>query len=69
MENYNKEKPVQTEIELAVPYDQNSIFYQLSGGTAMKLITVNQAAADMFKLGKFFDLTLSPAHDLPQAAQ
>lgn len=58
--NYNAEFPKQTEIELEVPYDQNSIFYKMSGGTNMVLRTVNQAAADMFELGGMYLLEISP---------
>jgi len=59
--SYNKERPIQTEIELQVPYDQNSIYFQLSGGTALKLNTVNQEAADMFEIGKDYDVLISPS--------
>lgn len=59
--NYDSNKPVSTAIELAVPYDQNSIFYQMSGGTTLVLNTVNQEAADMFQLGKDYDLVISPS--------
>ncbi len=59
--NYNKEYPKSTAIELRVPYDQTSIYYQLSGGTALTLNTVNQAAADMFKIGGEYDIVISPA--------
>jgi hypothetical protein len=59
--NYDPAKPVSTGIELQVPYDQNSVFYQLSGGTTMVLNTVNQEAADMFKLGEDYDIVISPS--------
>ena len=58
--NWAPEHPVQTAIELAVPYDQNSIFFQMSGGTVMTLNTVNQEAADMFQLGKKYNMEISP---------
>ena len=60
-QSYNKENPVQTAIELQVPYDTNSVFYQMSGGTSVLLNTVNQAAADMFTIGKDYDLVISPS--------
>ena len=60
-QNYNKERPICTAIELQVPYDQNSIYFQLSGGTALVLNTVNQEAADMFQLGKDYDVVISPS--------
>lgn len=59
--NYYPKKPVSTAIELTVPYDQNSVFYQLSGGTTLVLNTVNQEAADMFELGKEYDIVISPS--------
>lgn len=49
--NYDKEYPIRTTIELEVPYEQNNVFYKLSGGSNFQLNTINQAAADMFKLG------------------
>lgn len=60
-QNYNPEYPVATAIELEVPYDQNSIYWKLSGGTNLTLNTVNQAAADMFKLGEEYDIVISPS--------
>jgi hypothetical protein len=62
-QNYNPEYPVSTAIELQVPYDQKSIYYQLSGGTGMVLNTVNQEAADMFKLGEDYDVFICPAKE------
>jgi hypothetical protein len=59
-ENWDKNKPLSHEIELQVPYDQNSIFYQMSGGTTLKLNTVNQQAADMFEIGKVYNVTIAP---------
>lgn len=63
MVNYNPDRPVVTEIQLQVPYDQNSIYYQLSGGSSVSLNTVNQEAADMFTLGKDYDLVISLSQD------
>jgi len=59
--NYNKENPIATAIELEVPYDQNSIYWKLSGGTNMTLNTVNKAAADMFVIGNEYDMVISPS--------
>ena len=59
--NYDPKKPISTSIELIVPYDQNSIFYQMSGGTNLVLNTVNKEAADMFELGKDYDIVISPS--------
>lgn len=53
--------PVQTTIELEVPYDPNSEYYKLSGGTNLELHTVNQAAADMFTIGEEYDVVISPS--------
>ena len=52
---------VEHEIELQVPYDQNSIYYKMSGGTNIVLRTINQAAADMFQLLGEYMLTITPA--------
>jgi len=62
-QNYNKEFPISTTIELQVPYDQTSIYYQMSGGTAFVLNTVNQKAADMFRIGNDYDILISPSED------
>lgn len=59
--NYDQNNPVSTAIELEVPYDQKSIFWKLSGGTNMVLQTINQDAAKMFELGKFYDVVISPS--------
>ncbi len=61
--NYNPEHPIVTVIELQVPYDQNSIYFQMSGGTNFSLNTVNQSAADMFKIGSSYDILISPLQD------
>ena len=60
-ENWDKSKPIAHTIELQVPYDQNSIYYQMSGGTNLQLNTVNQDAADMFILGNEYDIVISPS--------
>lgn len=59
--SYSKENPIATQIELQVPYDQNSIYYQMSGGTGINLNTVNQQAADMFVIGNDYDVVISPS--------
>lgn len=59
--NYNKNYPVSTAIELQVPYDQSSVYFQLSGGTAILLNTVNQEAAAMFIIDSDYDVIISPA--------
>ena len=62
-QSYNKDFPISTAIELQVPYDQNSIYYQMSGGTAIVLNTVNQEAANMFKLGGEYDILITPSEN------
>ena len=57
--NYHPELPYRYEIGLEVPYDQTSIYYQMSGGTMMTLNTINQDAADMFIVGNTYDLDIS----------
>lgn len=59
--NYNPNRPIATAIELEIPYDQNSIFWKMSGGTNMVLNTVNKEVADMFQLGKDFDILINPS--------
>ena len=49
-----------TEIELNVPYDQSSVYFQYSGQTAFSLKTTNQEAADMFEVGGEYDIIISP---------
>jgi hypothetical protein len=59
--NYNGgQNPISTAIELEVPYHPDSIYYQMSGGTNMTLNTVNQDAADMFKLGGEYEIVIQP---------
>lgn len=61
-DNYgSKENPLRNTIELEVPYDQNSIYHKLSGGTNLELHTINQDAADMFKIGESYDIVISPS--------
>jgi len=59
--NWDVTKPIAHEIELEVPYDQNSIYWELSGGMNMVLNTVNDEAAEMFVLGNKYDLLISPS--------
>jgi len=62
-QNWDVANPIVTEIELQVPYDSNSIYYQLSGGTGILLCTINPDAAGMFKIGGAYDVLISPAED------
>lgn len=52
------------EIELEVPYNQESIYYKLSGGTNITLRTINPAAAEMFKLQGEYMMVISPVDPL-----
>lgn len=58
---YTKGQPTNHEIELAVAYDQTSVFYRMSGGTNIVLRTINQEAAAMFQLNGEYMLNISPA--------
>lgn len=55
---FNPGDDPQFAMELAVPYDHQSIFYQMSGGTTLNLNTINKEAADMFEPGDTFEMTL-----------
>lgn len=57
----NAKNPISTSIELNIPYDLNSIYFQMSGGTGLTLHTINQEAANMFFLGKDYDIVISPS--------
>lgn len=59
--NYNPDFPIATAIELEVPYNQDSVYWKMSGGTNLTLNTVNQEAADMFKIGDMYDIVVSPS--------
>lgn len=43
--------PKAFEIEFEVPYDANSVFHKLSGGTNAVLRTINEDAASQFNVG------------------
>lgn len=62
----NGEDQKQTTIEMFVPYcsDPNDPQYpyaRLSSGARFPLVTINQHAADMFKLGKHYMIEITPA--------
>jgi len=57
---YNKEHPYRFEIEVDVPYDTKSIFYQMSGGTKLILNTINEKAAELFEIGGVMVMTIHP---------
>lgn len=54
---------IQHSIELSVGYDPKSIYYQQSGGTGITLNTINQEAADMFLIGKDFDIVIAASEE------
>ena len=49
----------QTLLEFSVPYGNDSIWWQLSGGSALTIQTVNQQAADQFEIGKDYEVVIS----------
>lgn len=61
--NWNPENPIETQIELSVPYDQKSIYWAMSGGTGFLLNTCNQEAADMFVIGKDYMVEIAPVEE------
>lgn len=65
---YTANGPITTAIELEVPYDQDSIYWKLSGGTNLMLNTINPSAAEMFEVGSYFDLIISPAEQKDEPA-
>lgn len=48
----------QHEIQCNVPYGQDNIFYRMSGGTTLTLMTVNDDAASIFKAGGKIKVTI-----------
>nr|MBC7613803.1 hypothetical protein [Pseudopedobacter sp.] len=54
-----KGNPTEWEIELQVPYNQDSVFYKQSGGTNQLLKTINASAAELFEIGETYVMTLS----------
>lgn len=69
-QSYNPKQPIQTEMVFQIPYNQADIYYQQSGGTGLTLMTINQEAADQFKLGDKVRVTISkvevPAIEEPE---
>lgn len=53
--------PIEHDIELQVPCDQNSVFFKQSGGTNFTLKTINQDAAAMFVIGNSYDVVITPS--------
>ena len=62
-QSFKKDNPVATAIELQIPYNQDSIYFQLSGGTSIILNTINKEAADQFVIGNDYSVVISPVED------
>ena len=61
--NWDLNRPKAWEIELQVPYDQNSVYFQLSGGTGFNLNTVNEDAAKEFEIGGKYEVLISKVEE------
>jgi len=48
----------QHEIHCNVPYGENNIFFRMSGGSTLTLMTVNDEAAALFTAGKKVKVTI-----------
>lgn len=48
------------ELKFNVGFNQNSIYYQLSGGTQPIFHTVNEAVANSMQVGKEYMITIEP---------
>lgn len=58
--NYDPKEPKVITLEMQVPYDQASTFWQTSGGTNLLFNTTNQSIADQFKVGEDYMLNITP---------
>jgi len=67
--NYDAKNPIQYSIELNVPYDPKSIYHQLSGQSGIILNTINKDAADLFVIGKSYDVVISASEDIEYVPQ
>lgn len=59
----NTEHPTQHEIHCNLPYGQDNVFFRMSGGTTLSLLTINDNAAKIFKSGKKVRLTIEAVED------
>jgi len=50
----------QYELKFNVGYNQDDIYYQLSGGTQPILHTVNEEVANSMECGKYYMLSIEP---------
>ena len=62
--NYDEKNPIQYSIEFNVPYDPKSIYHQLSGQSGITLNTISKVAADLFVIGKSYDVLISPSENI-----
>ena len=65
---YPNTKPEQVqkpsyELKFNVGYDQNSTYYQLSGGSQPVFHTVNEDVANSMEVGKWYMITISPVEE------
>ena len=57
------EHPLQHEIHCNIPYGQDNVFFRMSGGTTLTLLTINDEAASIFKPGKKIRVTIEAIED------
>jgi hypothetical protein len=62
-QSYHGKDKTQHEIELGVTYNVEKIFQELSSGTELKLATINDEVAAMFKHGKKVKVTIEVLED------
>jgi hypothetical protein len=58
--NYDPAYPKRFEIEFDIPYAKDNVYSVMSGGTKPTLCTVNTEAANMFVIGKDYEMKLRP---------
>lgn len=51
----------QYELKFNVGYDQNSTYFQLSGGSQPIFYTVNEEVANSMECGKWYMITIEPS--------
>ncbi len=61
--NFDPKHPTIFRIELGVPYNPDSIYFQSMNGSKLELCTINQEAADMFKIGKKYEVLINPVKE------
>lgn len=58
-----KDNTPTTEVEINIPYGSTDVYSRQSGGTTLKLVTVNEDAAAMFKVNGKYKVTIEPVED------